>query len=191
MALEALVHGARTNAVLGWASALVVVIAAVESFLTDALLWGGLALLVATVVSLPAVVTGDPSEMVPWPLPFVAAAAVVLRPVGIFPDIAGYVAIGSVALVLVVELDVYTEIELSRRFAVVFATMTTMALQALWIIAQFYSDRWLDTALLRSQTELQWDIVHVTVVGVVLGLLAEWYFARVEPAGSFERPPSG
>lgn len=73
--------------------------------------------------------------MVPWPLLSVAALAVVLRAVGIYPDIAGYVAITSIALLLVVELDVYTEVELSRRFAIVFAVMTTMALQALWIIA--------------------------------------------------------
>lgn len=92
-----------------------------------------------TVASLPAAVTGDPSEMPPWLLPFVAAVAVAFRGAGFFPDIAGYVAIGSIALVLVVELELYTGVELSRRFAVVFATMTTMALQALWIVAQFYS----------------------------------------------------
>jgi hypothetical protein len=191
VALEALVHGERTNAVLGWASTVVVAAAAVGSFLAGELLWGGLVLLVATVVSLPAVVTGDPFGMVPWPLPFLAAAAVVLGGAGFLPDVAGYVVIGSLALVLVVELDVYTGIELSRRFAVVFATMTTMALQALWIIGQFYSDRWLGTAFLQSQTELQWDIVYVTAVGVVLGVLAELYFRRFEPVGSFERPGSG
>jgi hypothetical protein len=80
---------------------------------------------------------------------------------------------------------------LSRRFAVVFATMTTMSLQAFWIIAQYYSDRWLGTAFLRTQLELQWDIVYVTAVGIGLGILAEWYFARFEPVGSFERPPTG
>ena len=191
VALEVLVHGERTNAVLGWASVLVVVLAAVGSLLTGAFLWGGLALLVAGIVSLPAVVTGDPTETVPWPLPFVAVAAVVLRGVGLYPDVTGYVALGSVALVLVVELDVYTGIELSRRFAVVFAVMTTMALQALWIIAQFYSDRWLDTAFLRSQAELQWDMVYVTAVGVVLGVLVEWYLERFEPVGSLERSSSG
>jgi hypothetical protein len=191
MGLEGVVRGERANPVLGWTSTAVVAAAAVESFLTGAFLWGGLALVVVTVVSLPGIITGDPSEIPPWPLPFVAAVAVVLRGAGLLPDITGYVAIGSIALVLVVELDLYTGVDLSRRFAIVFATMTTMALQALWIIAQFYSDRWLDTTFLRSQTELQWDMVYVTAVGVVLGIVAEWYFERFDHGGAFERSPSG
>lgn len=189
--LESLVHDERVNAILGWAMAGIVALAALGYFLTDAYLWGGLAVFIVAVVALPAVVTGRPTAMVPWPIPFVAAAAVVLRAFEVYPDVTGYVAIATVALMLVVELDVYTEVELSRRFAVAFATMTTMSLQAVWIVAQYYSDRWLETTFLVSQTELQWDIVYVTAAGVALGVVAEWYFDRFEPVGSFDRPPSG
>lgn len=191
MPLKALVRDERVNAVLGWTMAGVVALAAIESFLSDAALWGSLALLIVSVVALPAAVTGRPAAMVPWPIPFVAAVAVLGHAFEFYPDVTGYVAIGTVALILVVELDVYTEVELSRRFAVIIATMTTMAIQAFWIIAQYYSDQWLGTAFLVSQTELQWDIVYVTTVGIALGTLAEWYFDRFEPVGSFGRPPSG
>lgn len=185
-----LVHDERVNAVLGWAMTGIVALAAIESFLTDAYLWGSLAVLIVAIVALPAAVTGRMTAMVPWQIPFVAAAAVVVRAFEFYPDITGYVAIGTISLMVVVELDVYTEVELSRRFGVVFATMTTMSLQAFWIIAQYYSDRWLGTEYLLSQIELQWDIVYVTAVGIALGMLAEWYFNRFEPVGSFERPPS-
>ena len=187
----ALVRDERVNAVLGWTTTGIVALAAIESVLTDAVLWGGLALLIVSIVALPAVATGRPTAMVPWPIPSVAAVAVLGRALGFYPDVTGYVAIGTIALLLVVEADVYTDVELSRRFAVVFATMTTMSLQAFWIVAQYCSDRWLGTAFLVSQTELQWDIVYVTVVGVALGVLAEWYFDRFEPVGSFGRPPPG
>lgn len=190
MALKALVYDERVNALLGWAATGIVALAAIESFLTDAYLWGGLAVLIVTIVALPVAVTGHSTAIVPWPIPFLAAVAVVLRAFEFYPDITGYVAIGTIALLLVVELDVYTEIELSRRFAVVFATMTTMSLQAFWIIAQYSSDQWLGTKFLWSQTELQWDIVYVTAVSIALGVIAEWYFDRFEPIGSFERPPS-
>lgn len=190
MVLKSLVYGERVNAIIGWALTGLVALAAIESFLTDAYLWGTLAVLIVATVALPAALTGHLTAMVPWPIPFVAAVAIVLRAFEFYPDITGYVAISTLALLLVVELDVYTEVDLSRRFAVVFATMMTMSLQAFWIIAQFYSDQWLGTAFLTTQTELQWDIVYVTVVGILLGAVAEWYFERFEPVGSFERPSS-
>lgn len=191
MALDSLVYDERVNAVLGWLSTAVVALAAVESFLTDAVLWGCLALLIVLVASLPVAVTGNAFSMVSWPLPFAAAIAVVLRATEFYPDITGYVAISTIALLLVVELDVYTDVELSRRFAVVLAVLTTMALQAFWIIAQFYSDQWLGTEFLVSQTELQRDIVYVTATAVTLGVLTGWYLSRFKPIGSFERPPPG
>jgi len=191
LVLKSLVRDEEVNAVLGWATTSIIALAAIESYLTDAYLWGSLAVLTISVVALPAVVTSRLTAMVSWPIPFVAAVAMVLHAFEFSPDVTGYVAIGTIALMLVVELDVYTEVELSRRFAVVFATMTTMSLQAVWIIAQYYSDQWLGTAFLRSQTELQWDIVYVTAVGIALGVLAEWYFDQFEPVGSFERPPTG
>ena len=189
--LGRLVHSERVNATLGWTATVVVALAAVESVLAGAVLWGVLAAIVAGVAALPAAATGDPTEMVAWPLPGVAAVAVVLRAAGVYPDVTGYVAISSIALLLVVELDLYTDAELSRRFAVVFATMTTMALQAFWIVAQYYSDRWLGTAFIRTQAELQWDIVYVSAVSVALGILVDWYFRRFDPVGSFERAASG
>lgn len=190
MALAELVHGERVNAVLGWASTAAVALAAVESFLTNAFLWGGLALAIVAIVSLPSLAWGDPSAFVPWPLPFVAALSVGLRAIEVWAHVTEFVAIGSMALIFVVELEVFTEVELSRRFVAVFAMLTTMALQALWTIAQFFSDRWLGTAFLRSQVELQWAFVYVTGVGLALGALAVGYFERFEPVGSFERPPS-
>lgn len=155
MTLEALVHGEQVNAILGWASTTVIGVAAIESLLTNAYLWGCLVLLVVAIIALPAMSSGQPSAMVPWPLPLVAAMAVVLRIVGVYPEITGYVMISSAALLIVVDLNVFTAVELSRRVAVVFAVLTTMALQGMWTIAQFYSDRWLGTIFLRSQTELQ------------------------------------
>ncbi|MFA9415406.1 hypothetical protein [Natrinema sp. HArc-T2] len=185
--LEDLVHGQRANAVIGWVLTGIVALSAIWNGLTAALLWCGLALLVVVVASLPALATRDWTAMLPWPVLSVAAIAVIARGVGLSPEAAGYLIVATLALIVVVELEVFTSIELSRRFAVAFAGMTTMALQALWTVAQFYSDRWFGTAFLHSQTELQQDIVVVTLVGFVLGGLFEWYLTRFEPAGSIGR----
>lgn len=170
--------------VLGWALIGIVALGAVESFLTDAFLWGLFSLAVVTVAVLPALTKRDSTAIVPWPLLLIATVGVIARAVGLYSEVAGYLGIVALALVIVVELEEFTAVELSRWFAVSFAVMTALALQSIWIIAQFYSDLWLGTGFLSTQTELQEDIVIVTVVAIVVGGLFYWFFTRFEPAGT-------
>jgi len=178
------VNDDRANAVLGWALLVVLIGAAGQSALAGQLMWSGLSLIVAIAIAVPALVTRTATTIVPWPLVFVAAVAVTVRTLGYAVEVAGYVAVAAVALVVVVELDVFTEVDMSRRFAVVFAVLVTLATEALWTVAQFYSDRWFGTDFLRSQTELQWDFVAVTAVGLVMGLFFAWYLQRIGYGGS-------
>ncbi|GAB3670161.1 hypothetical protein [Halopiger thermotolerans] len=165
-----------------------VALGAVGSVLAGALLWGGVSLLLAVVIAVPAVVTRDWTAIVPWPLSVLAAFAVLTGAIDLYPELAGYLLIAAAALIVVVELDVFTPVELGRRFAVAFGVLTTMATEAVWIVAQYYSDQWLGTDFLTTQTELQRDIVVVTVVGFTVGSLFYWYVTRFEPAEVVDRP---
>lgn len=178
MGLDDLVRGARTNALIGWTAAGCATTAAAASLVVDPSIWVGYALLLAVVVALPAAMTRDLTTMAHWPILSVATIAVVARIAGLYPGAAGHVAIVALALVVVVELDSFTSIRLTRRFAVGLAVLTTMAIEAIWIIVQFLSDRWLGTGYLTTQTELQWDIVVVTVVSLAVGVVFYWYLTR-------------
>lgn len=185
--LDALVTDERVNAAIGWGMAVIVLAGAVGSVFIDSVLWGAFSVLLVGVTALPALTRADWTAMVPWPVPALAAVAVTARATGLYSEAAGYLAIVALALLVVVELDAFTPVELGRRFAVAFAVLTTMALEALWIVAQFSSDRWLGTEFLTTQTELQEDIVIVTVTAFAVGGLFYWYFARFEPAGIADR----
>lgn len=187
--LRALVHDERTNAVVGWALVGAVALVAVERLLAGELLWAAFLALFAVVAAAPALATGEWTVMVPWPLLAVGAGASVVRSAGVAPETAGFAVVAMFALVGVFELDTFTPVDMSRRFAVGFAVMTTMAVQAVWTVAQFYADRWLGTDYLHTQVELQWDIVAVTVVALVAGGFFVWYFDRFEHVGSRRRPP--
>lgn len=187
---DALLHDERVNGALGWASTAGIVGVALVNVLGGDVAWAALSLLVALVVALPALSRRDWTVMTPWILPFVAALATVGHTVGVYPELAGYVAVASFALAAVIYLDVFTPVDLSRRFAVAFVVMTTMATQGLWTVAQFYSDRWFETAYLTTQVELQWDLVAVTVVALVFGGLFELYVHLFEHVGSHKRPPA-
>ncbi|MFC7223902.1 hypothetical protein ACFQKF_12275 [Halalkalicoccus sp. GCM10025322] len=186
--LRAVVHDERMNALIGWMLTGIVVLTAVESLLTDAFLWAGVALLVVVVAAVPAVVTSEWTMMVPWPLLLVAAVAMIVRRLGISVEIAGYFVVVALALIVVIELDAFTPVEMTRRFAVAFAALMTLAVQGVWTIAQYYSDQWLGTAFLHSQRELQLDIVVVTAIGITMAVVFEWYFEKVEHVGSHASP---
>lgn len=186
--LGALARSEPVNALLGWFFTGVLALAVIESFRMNALLWGAFLCVSIGITVLPPWVSGDWTVMVPWPLLFILTAVVLVRAVGLYPETAGYFVIAALALIVVVELDAFTPVEMSRRFAIGFAVLTTLAIQGLWIIAQYYSDFWLRTDFLHSQRELQVDIVIVTVIGLVMGLVFEWYVTRVEHVGSHRRP---
>lgn len=188
---ETLAHSERTNAVVGWLAVGILAAAVPTSFLTDALLWVVFSLVTLGVALVPPAVTRDPVCMLPWPVLALAAVATVGRLLEVYPEVAGYLAIAAVAMMVVVELDAYAPVEFSRRFAIVFAMLTTMAIAAVWIVAQFYSDVWLGTSFLGSQTELQQSIVAVTVVGLVVGAVFEWFFATFEPVGTIRSEGEG
>lgn len=180
MRLDDLLRGARTNALIGWTAVASVTVAAAASLVVDPSIWDGYALVLVVVAALPAMVTRDWTTMAHWPILAVATIAVVARIAGLYPEATGHVAIVALALVVVVELDGFTSIQLSRRFAVGLAVLTTLAIEAIWIVVQFVSDRWLGTGYLTTQTELQWDIVTVTVVSLAVGVVFYWYLTRRE-----------
>lgn len=186
--LDVLVSSESLNAIIGWTSSGILALVLGYTVLSNALLWAGFSCAVLVVILLPPWSTGRWSVMAPWPLSLISAIAVLTGGFGVFPEIAGYFAVAALALLTAIELDAFTSVKMSRRFAVVFAVLTTLAVQSLWIIAQYYSDLWLGTDYLSSQVELQVDIVLVTLVGLAMGAVFEWYFARVEHVGSYKRP---
>jgi len=175
----------RANAVAGWALLGVVAASGVQSLLAERYLWAAFEGGFVVVAALPALARRDWRVLVPWPLPAVGAASVLAQSLGLQQELSAYTAVAALALVVVAELDVYTEVEMTRRFAVAFAALTTMAVQGVWTILRYYSDRLLGTNYVVSQADLQWDFVLVTLVAVVVGAAFELYFKR---AGGHEEP---
>lgn len=188
---DRLVRGERPNAAIAWTLLALVVVLAVLLAMDGNLLWTALAVVGVSIVVAPAASTRNWTAMVPWPVVSLFALAMSLRTLEFYVEVAGYLAVVGLALAAVVEIDASTAVEMSRGFAVFFAVLTTMAVQSWWTIAQYYSDMWLETTYLTSQSELQWDLFAVTVVGLVVGGLFQWYFERFEHVGSHRRPHIG
>ena len=178
--LDRLFDGGRTNALLGWSMVAVLLGVFVESLLGGDLLTMALIAAIAAIVVAPAVAARDPKAMLPWELLVIALLPVLVRAllggeVGVF---ATYLAIAALALVITVELQLYTSLRVTRWFAVVFVVLTTMAAAGAWTVLRWNADRLLGTGFLTTNEALMREWLYVTLAGVAGGILFVVYFRR-------------
>ena len=191
--LGALLTDTKVNAGLGWGLVAVFGLVAVEGVLTGDYLWAMFALLVGGVVTLPALVARTPRAMPPWEVVLVAGLPVVGRAVARFQitsDVATYLSIAAFALLVAVNLHLFTSVEMSVGFAVLFVVVTTLAAAGTWALARWASDLYLGTELLLApgpdgvvdrelvEHELMVEFVASGIAGLVAGLLFEGYIHR-------------
>ena len=173
--LDRLLGDERLNASLSWTAVLALLGGAATSLQGGDPLWTGFALVAAALATGPALVHRSWTSMLRWEVLAVVAAAVVVRALGSLVSPAGYVATAGLSLVVAVQLDAFTDVEMSPRFGVLFVTVTTAAFAGVWSVVEFTADAVLGTAFLADVNELMWDLVLATAVGVVAGLAFDLY----------------
>ena len=193
--LRDVVERRQTNAVLGWLLVGFLTLVAGAGLFTGDLLWAGFTIAVAALVVVPAVVSRNPLAMLPWEvvalasLPMLARVLITGQRVGgitLTGRVTTYLAVAAVALIIAVELDVFTPVKMNYSFAVLFVVIATMAAAGVWAVAQWLSDIYLGTGFFAervgetttAETRLMWDFVAATAAGVGAGLLFEFYFRR-------------
>jgi hypothetical protein len=176
-----LLEEARVNTLLAWLLVGFVSITALGSALRGQLLWAGFALAIAVLAVVPPVAYRDVGVMLPWEvlalgaLPVLARALATTLPTA---RVAAYLSVAALALVVAVELHVFTTVRMTAWFAVVFVVVATMATAGVWAIVQWLSDVYLGTAFIPSEEALMWDFVAATAAGVVAGVVFDRYFRR-------------
>lgn len=178
MTVGTILQDERVNALVGWLAVLATLVIAGWQATVSETLVTGLALCSLLATLLPAGLRRDPFAMLPWELLALLAVLLGLRGAGVAVPLSGYAVVAVLAVVLAVDLDVLTAVEMAPWFTVGFVTVTTMALAALWAIAQYALDHTVGTTYLASNADLMWDLLAATLVGVAAGVLFEAYLRR-------------
>jgi hypothetical protein len=192
--LRDVVERRQANAVLGWLLVGFLVLVAGVELVRQEFLWAGFTLAVVGLTAVPAAVYRSPLAMLPWEvialasLPMIGRVLIAGQRVGgitLTGRVTTYLAVAAVALIIAVELDVFTPVKMNYSFAVLFVVIATMAAAGVWAVAQWLSDLYLGTGFLveradgtTPETELMWDFVAATTAGLGAGLLFEFYFRR-------------
>lgn len=192
-----MLEDARLNAGVAWTLVAFVLAVAVASAWTDHLLWAAFALAVAALALVPPVTFRDATAMLPWEVLLLAVLPLVGRVLTaeftpFRGNVAAYVSVAALALVVAVELDLLTAVEMDYRFAVAFVVAATMATAGVWAVVRYGSDLYLGTTLLlppggvdapadaleAAEHSLMLEFVASFVAGVVAGGVFEFYFRR-------------
>ncbi|MFC6837037.1 hypothetical protein [Halomarina ordinaria] len=186
MALSTVLDDDRTNAATAWALVAGLTLAAAVSLGFGEPLWSVLALAGVAVAVVPAVAYRDASAMPPWEVLAVVAVPALLLAVGApaaVTQAASYLALAALALLVVVELHVFSSVELTPRVAVALVVLLTMAATGVWTVVRYAVATLLGTGFV-GKVALMWDITLATAVGVLAGGLAWAYLASHESAGT-------
>lgn len=179
-ALERLFRDGRTNAIVAWLLVGVLATVFVESVADVDYRWILFVGFVGGVVTLPPLAYREWRMMLPWELLVLALLPVLVRGLvgGTVGTFATYVALAALALLIIVELHMFTSMKVTQWFAVALVVLTTMAAVAAWTIFRWNADRFLGTSFLADNEALMMEWLYVTLAGLVAGVLFEGYFRR-------------
>ncbi|WP_049972445.1 hypothetical protein [Haladaptatus cibarius] len=181
------------NALLAWILVASMAVAVLASALRGDYLWAGFGVASILLALIPVFAFRRSTAMVPWESLLAVALGLISVPVGsLLPrSIATFVAVAGLALVVAVELDSFTAVELSPFFAVLFVVVATMASAGLWAVVQWTADGMLGTQNLSSLNDVMWSLLAATGAGIVAGVLFAVYFRRADTARFGFRPADG
>lgn len=178
---EGIEEGTR-NAVLAWILVATMGTSVTTSFLAGDVLWAGFGLIAVGITLIPVGTYRRPAAMVPWEVLLFVALPLASVPFGPFlpRSVATFFAVAGLALVVAVELDAFTAVELSPAFAVIFVVVTTMAIAGVWAVVQWIADRSMGMQYLQGLHSVMWSLFAATGAGVGAGVVFAAYFQRVD-----------
>lgn len=178
--LERLFRSGRTNALLSWLLVGILLVAFVESLLDFDRQWMVFVAVVGGIVLIPPLAYREWHVMLPWELLVLALLPILVRGLfgGTVGTFAAYLAVAGLALIVTVELHMFTALQVTHWFAVTFVVLTTMASVVVWTVIRWSFDRYLGTAYLTTNEALMAEWVSVALAGLAAGLLFDAYFRR-------------
>lgn len=190
-----LLKNRRTNALVCWMLLVFLGIVIGESLVTGDLAWALFVSGVVVLCVLPPLAFRDPETMLPWEVVAMAALPALGRAIAVFDitrSINLYLSIAALALIVAVELEIFTTVRLTVGFAVMFVVASTLAATAVWSVLQWSLDLLIGTEFLIEpgrtdraiHDELMMEFVYTAIAGVIAGLIFEFYFRRQAPVNS-------
>lgn len=170
----------RINAALAWVLIGLVCVIAIVNHGPEPL-WAGFTATIAVLGVVPAIAVWSPRAMLPWEVLALAVLPLLAQTLGVIPvgGIATYLVVAAVALIVAVELHVFTAVDMNYSFAILFVIVATMATAGVWAVVRWGAAIYFEIPFGLSHRELMLEFVASTIAGVLAGIIFEGYFRRL------------
>lgn len=178
---EWFVRDARVNAAISWVVTVVLAGIAVAAFLAGLLAVLAVAAVATFVAVVPPLVAGAWTRTISWPLLAIAAIPLVVgtgQP-GFFGEVIIGLSVATLALLVVVALQLVTTVRMTPNYAIAFVVIATLATAGFWAVGSAASAVLVGTAFVETNDELMYVFTATAVAGVGAGLVFRWYFRRL------------
>ena len=125
-AVGSLIDDHRLNALLSWILVGFLLVAATTSLVRGDFLWAAFALSVACLAILPPVALRNRYAMIPWEVTVLTALPILggaFASIELTSDLATYLSVAAIALVVAVELQLFTTVRMNDGFALLFVVV--------------------------------------------------------------------
>lgn len=190
-AAEDLLASRRVNAIVGWLFIAFLGLVVVESVVDVDIPWATFVLAILLLCIIPPVAFRDWEIMLPWEVIVLAALPTFIGAIitaEIATDFALYVSVAALALIVAVELDLFSEVQMTIGFAIAFVTIVTLAAVGTGAVFRWRLDLLLGTeTLLDSEMTddeihdaMMIEFVYSALAGLFGGIVFQLYFRRQE-----------
>lgn len=180
-ALEDLLADGQTNAAIAWALVVALAAVGVGALVTGSALWTTFAVTLVVLALFPPLALRSPKVMLPWEVLLLAALPIFDAGLGVGMTgyVTSYLSVAAIALVLAVELQTFTSVQMTSGFAIIFVVVTTMAAAALWALFRWSVAGILGVPFPTNHDAIMWEFVYSAVGGFGAGVIFELYFRRL------------
>lgn len=140
--------------------------------------WTAFATAGLVVALIPAGLRRDHLVFPPWEILLLVTVPIFVQAIDlsmVVTEIATYIAVVALAALCIVELHMFSAVEMSEKFAAVLIVLMTMAIAGLWTICRWLFDTLLGTTYLAGLSSLMWGLVIATGIGMLGGPLFSIY----------------
>lgn len=179
--LSDLLADRQRNATISWLLLGLALLAGVGGVIATGPLWSIFAVVIVLLGLIPPIAYRSRYVMLPWEVLAMAALPLIGIALGaeyLSSPLAAYLAIATVGLVIVVELDSFTSIRMSPGFAIVLVIASTLAASALWAMLEWYVAILLERSFTTTNDELMIEFLYAAVAGFGAGITFRTYFRR-------------
>jgi hypothetical protein len=196
--LRKLLKNTPINAFIGWTMILLLTLLGIGNFIYGRFMWTILIAFVIGIIITPAIRMRKLSVMPSWYFIFLVILPIVGSSTAWYffsTSIPFYVSIATIALLMAAEINWFTSVKMTYRFAILLVIATTLAISGLWHLIEWLLDIYFGTSYLPGglspdaiNDTVMHQFIYATIAGVAAGTLFGWYFRSAKNGELVEVP---